>query len=174
MQPSDTGSYTCEVFSPQGDAGQSQKSVIVSVLGKCLASLSLYCLFLSVLWNTEFTAQNTQGRREKQAVVNKARDAEGSSLSHCCSFQGLRRQVEPGCPLASSHSWPASTPQLPVPQLQISELKAHSSLPSFIPFFILENKVILVLVKMKQHFSWEGQLLTETITCQPQQSPKLL
>ncbi|XP_010178351.1 PREDICTED: V-set and immunoglobulin domain-containing protein 1-like, partial [Mesitornis unicolor] len=32
MQPSDTGSYTCEVFSPQGDAGQSQKSVIVSVL----------------------------------------------------------------------------------------------------------------------------------------------
>ncbi|NXF01423.1 VSIG1 protein, partial [Smithornis capensis] len=34
MQPSDTGSYTCEVFSPQGDAGQSQKSVIVSVLVK--------------------------------------------------------------------------------------------------------------------------------------------
>ncbi|NXU71942.1 VSIG1 protein, partial [Oreotrochilus melanogaster] len=34
MQPSDTGSYTCEVFSPQGDAGQSQKSVIVSVLAK--------------------------------------------------------------------------------------------------------------------------------------------
>ncbi|KAJ7404123.1 V-set and immunoglobulin domain-containing protein 1 [Pitangus sulphuratus] len=32
MQPSDTGSYTCEVFSPQDDAGQSQKSVIVSVL----------------------------------------------------------------------------------------------------------------------------------------------
>lgn len=49
MQPSDTGSYTCEVFSPQGDAGQSQKSVIVSVLGKSLPSLSLYCLFLSVL-----------------------------------------------------------------------------------------------------------------------------
>ncbi|NXR07761.1 VSIG1 protein, partial [Semnornis frantzii] len=34
MQPSDTGSYTCEVFSPQGDAGQSQKSVIVNVLVK--------------------------------------------------------------------------------------------------------------------------------------------
>ncbi|XP_009583480.1 PREDICTED: V-set and immunoglobulin domain-containing protein 1-like [Fulmarus glacialis] len=34
MQPSDTGSYTCEVFSPQGDTGQSQKSVIVSVLVK--------------------------------------------------------------------------------------------------------------------------------------------
>ncbi|KFQ24404.1 V-set and immunoglobulin domain-containing protein 1, partial [Merops nubicus] len=34
MQPSDTGSYTCEVFSPQGDSGQSQKSVIVSVLVK--------------------------------------------------------------------------------------------------------------------------------------------
>ncbi|NXW00474.1 VSIG1 protein, partial [Fregetta grallaria] len=34
MQPSDTGSYTCEVFSPKGDAGQSQKSVIVSVLVK--------------------------------------------------------------------------------------------------------------------------------------------
>ncbi|XP_071613591.1 V-set and immunoglobulin domain-containing protein 1 isoform X1 [Heliangelus exortis] len=34
MQPSDTGSYTCEVFSPQGDAEQSQKSVIVSVLVK--------------------------------------------------------------------------------------------------------------------------------------------
>ncbi|NXO47525.1 VSIG1 protein, partial [Aramus guarauna] len=34
MQPSDTGSYTCEVFSPQGDAGQSQRSVIVSVLVK--------------------------------------------------------------------------------------------------------------------------------------------
>ncbi|NXP52842.1 VSIG1 protein, partial [Heliornis fulica] len=34
MQPSDTGSYTCEVFSPQGDDGQSQKSVIVSVLVK--------------------------------------------------------------------------------------------------------------------------------------------
>uniref|UniRef100_A0A8C3TUN4 V-set and immunoglobulin domain containing 1 n=1 Tax=Catharus ustulatus TaxID=91951 RepID=A0A8C3TUN4_CATUS len=46
MQPSDTGSYTCEVFSPQGDSGQSQKSVIVNVLGKCLPSLLLYCLFL--------------------------------------------------------------------------------------------------------------------------------
>uniref|UniRef100_A0A8C9L837 V-set and immunoglobulin domain-containing protein 1 n=1 Tax=Pavo cristatus TaxID=9049 RepID=A0A8C9L837_PAVCR len=34
MQPSDTGSYTCEVFSPQDDAGQSQKSVIVNVLVK--------------------------------------------------------------------------------------------------------------------------------------------
>ncbi|XP_064014957.1 V-set and immunoglobulin domain-containing protein 1 [Pogoniulus pusillus] len=34
MQPSDTGSYTCEVFSPQGDAGQSQKSMIVNVLVK--------------------------------------------------------------------------------------------------------------------------------------------
>ncbi|NXQ34858.1 VSIG1 protein, partial [Alaudala cheleensis] len=34
MQPSDTGSYTCEVFSPQGDAGQSQKSLIVNVLVK--------------------------------------------------------------------------------------------------------------------------------------------
>ncbi|NXN27155.1 VSIG1 protein, partial [Nycticryphes semicollaris] len=34
MQPSDTGVYTCEVFSPQGDAGQSQKSVIVNVLVK--------------------------------------------------------------------------------------------------------------------------------------------
>ncbi|XP_009975911.1 PREDICTED: V-set and immunoglobulin domain-containing protein 1 [Tauraco erythrolophus] len=34
MQPSDTGSYTCEVFSPQGDDGQSQKSVIVNVLVK--------------------------------------------------------------------------------------------------------------------------------------------
>ncbi|XP_052669054.1 V-set and immunoglobulin domain-containing protein 1 [Harpia harpyja] len=34
MQPSDTGFYTCEVFSPQGDTGQSQKSVIVSVLVK--------------------------------------------------------------------------------------------------------------------------------------------
>ncbi|XP_010148717.1 PREDICTED: V-set and immunoglobulin domain-containing protein 1 [Eurypyga helias] len=34
MQPSDTGSYTCEVFSPQGEAGQSQKSVIVNVLVK--------------------------------------------------------------------------------------------------------------------------------------------
>nr|XP_005484525.1 V-set and immunoglobulin domain-containing protein 1 isoform X2 [Zonotrichia albicollis] len=34
MQPSDTGSYTCEVFSPQGDAGQSQKSVVVNVLVK--------------------------------------------------------------------------------------------------------------------------------------------
>ncbi|NXL58938.1 VSIG1 protein, partial [Chordeiles acutipennis] len=34
MQPSDTGSYTCEVFSPRGDAGQSQKSVIVNVLVK--------------------------------------------------------------------------------------------------------------------------------------------
>ncbi|XP_005419881.1 V-set and immunoglobulin domain-containing protein 1 isoform X1 [Geospiza fortis] len=34
MQPSDTGSYTCEVFSPQGDAAQSQKSVIVNVLVK--------------------------------------------------------------------------------------------------------------------------------------------
>ncbi|KFQ53764.1 V-set and immunoglobulin domain-containing protein 1, partial [Nestor notabilis] len=34
MQPSDTGSYTCEVFSPEGDAGQSQKSVIVNVLVK--------------------------------------------------------------------------------------------------------------------------------------------
>ncbi|XP_014742045.1 PREDICTED: V-set and immunoglobulin domain-containing protein 1 isoform X2 [Sturnus vulgaris] len=34
MQPSDTGSYTCEVFSPQGDSGQSQKSVIVNVLVK--------------------------------------------------------------------------------------------------------------------------------------------
>ncbi|NWI62519.1 VSIG1 protein, partial [Todus mexicanus] len=34
MQPSDTGSYTCEVFSPEGDSGQSQKSVIVSVLVK--------------------------------------------------------------------------------------------------------------------------------------------
>ncbi|NXK02436.1 VSIG1 protein, partial [Herpetotheres cachinnans] len=34
MQPSDTGAYTCEVFSPQGDTGQSQKSVIVSVLVK--------------------------------------------------------------------------------------------------------------------------------------------
>ncbi|NXS63315.1 VSIG1 protein, partial [Brachypteracias leptosomus] len=34
MQPSDTGSYTCEVFSPEGDTGQSQKSVIVSVLVK--------------------------------------------------------------------------------------------------------------------------------------------
>ncbi|NXX95990.1 VSIG1 protein, partial [Centropus bengalensis] len=34
MQPSDTGSYTCEVFSPQGDAGQSQKSVIVNVMVK--------------------------------------------------------------------------------------------------------------------------------------------
>ncbi|XP_015715971.1 V-set and immunoglobulin domain-containing protein 1 [Coturnix japonica] len=34
MQPSDTGSYTCEVFSPQDGAGQSQKSVIVSVLVK--------------------------------------------------------------------------------------------------------------------------------------------
>lgn len=59
MQPSDTGSYTCEVFSPQGDSGQSQKSVIVNVLGKCLPSLLLYCLFLPILWNTEFTAQNT-------------------------------------------------------------------------------------------------------------------
>ncbi|XP_038040234.1 V-set and immunoglobulin domain-containing protein 1 isoform X1 [Anas platyrhynchos] len=34
MQPSDTGSYTCEVFSPLNDAGQSQKSVIVNVLVK--------------------------------------------------------------------------------------------------------------------------------------------
>ncbi|KAL2304348.1 hypothetical protein Nmel_013094, partial [Mimus melanotis] len=34
MQPSDTGSYTCEVFSPQGDSGESQKSVIVNVLVK--------------------------------------------------------------------------------------------------------------------------------------------
>ncbi|XP_031450352.1 V-set and immunoglobulin domain-containing protein 1 [Phasianus colchicus] len=34
MQPSDTGSYTCEVFSPQDGAGQSQKSVIVNVLVK--------------------------------------------------------------------------------------------------------------------------------------------
>ncbi|NXL88323.1 VSIG1 protein, partial [Alectura lathami] len=34
MQPSDTGSYTCEVFSPQNDGGQSQKSVIVNVLVK--------------------------------------------------------------------------------------------------------------------------------------------
>ncbi|NWU98883.1 VSIG1 protein, partial [Upupa epops] len=34
MQPSDTGSYTCEVFSPQDNAGGSQKSVIVSVLVK--------------------------------------------------------------------------------------------------------------------------------------------
>lgn len=59
MQPSDTGSYTCEVFSPQGDAGQSQKSVIVNVLGKSPPSLLLYCRFLPVLWNTEFTAQNT-------------------------------------------------------------------------------------------------------------------
>lgn len=59
MQPSDTGSYTCEVFSPQGDAGQSQKSVIVNVLGKSPPSLLLYCRFLPVLWSTEFTAQNT-------------------------------------------------------------------------------------------------------------------
>ncbi|NWR55328.1 VSIG1 protein, partial [Bucorvus abyssinicus] len=34
MQPSDTGSYTCEVFDPQDDTGQSQKSVIVNVLVK--------------------------------------------------------------------------------------------------------------------------------------------
>ncbi|XP_056215543.1 V-set and immunoglobulin domain-containing protein 1 [Falco biarmicus] len=34
MQPSDTGAYTCEVFSPLGDTGQSQKTVIVSVLVK--------------------------------------------------------------------------------------------------------------------------------------------
>ncbi|NXL32001.1 VSIG1 protein, partial [Glaucidium brasilianum] len=34
MQPSDTGSYTCEVFSPEADVGQSQKSVIVRVLVK--------------------------------------------------------------------------------------------------------------------------------------------
>ncbi|XP_062440630.1 V-set and immunoglobulin domain-containing protein 1 [Rhea pennata] len=34
MQPSETGSYTCEVFSPQADGGQSQKSVIVNVLVK--------------------------------------------------------------------------------------------------------------------------------------------
>ncbi|NXJ50631.1 VSIG1 protein, partial [Spizaetus tyrannus] len=34
MQPSDTGFYTCEVFSPQDDTGQSQKSVIVRVLVK--------------------------------------------------------------------------------------------------------------------------------------------
>ncbi|NXG70494.1 VSIG1 protein, partial [Baryphthengus martii] len=34
MQPSDTGSYTCEVFSPEGDTGQSQKYVIVNVLVK--------------------------------------------------------------------------------------------------------------------------------------------
>ncbi|NXK52767.1 VSIG1 protein, partial [Chauna torquata] len=34
MQPSDTGSYTCEVFNPQDDSGQSQKSVIVNVLVK--------------------------------------------------------------------------------------------------------------------------------------------
>lgn len=59
MQPSDTGSYTCEVFSPQGDAGQSQKSVIVNVLGKHLSSLLLYCPFPPLLWNTEFIAQYT-------------------------------------------------------------------------------------------------------------------
>ncbi|XP_009961972.2 V-set and immunoglobulin domain-containing protein 1 [Tyto alba] len=34
MRPSDTGSYTCEVFSPEADVGQSQKSVIVRVLVK--------------------------------------------------------------------------------------------------------------------------------------------
>lgn len=64
MQPSDTGSYTCEVFSPQGDAGQSQKSVIVNVLGKRLSSLSLHCGLLPLLWNIEFTAENTQDQRE--------------------------------------------------------------------------------------------------------------
>lgn len=64
MQPSDTGSYTCEVFSPQGDAGQSQKSVIVNVLGKHFSSLSRHCGFLPSWWNTEFTAQNTQDQRE--------------------------------------------------------------------------------------------------------------
>lgn len=49
MQPSDTGVYSCEVFSPQDDTGQSQKSVIVRVLGKRLSSLLLYCSLLPVL-----------------------------------------------------------------------------------------------------------------------------
>ncbi|XP_025891747.1 V-set and immunoglobulin domain-containing protein 1 [Nothoprocta perdicaria] len=34
MQPSETGSYTCEVVNLQGDAGQGQKSMIVNVLVK--------------------------------------------------------------------------------------------------------------------------------------------
>ncbi|XP_053895008.1 V-set and immunoglobulin domain-containing protein 1 isoform X2 [Malaclemys terrapin pileata] len=34
MQPSDTGLYTCEVFSPEALGGQNQKSVAVSVLVK--------------------------------------------------------------------------------------------------------------------------------------------
>ncbi|XP_069723791.1 V-set and immunoglobulin domain-containing protein 1 isoform X3 [Phaenicophaeus curvirostris] len=76
MQPSDTGSYTCEVFSPQGDAGQSQKSLIVNVLDPTtgilyIGNLTTFetgyyrCIASNVLGNTscelDLTAKHSDG-----------------------------------------------------------------------------------------------------------------
>lgn len=95
MQPSDTGVYTCEVFSPQSDAGQSQKSVIVSVLGKRLSPLLSIVAFFPYheTLNSRLKLRRTRGN--KRAVINKAHDAE-KGLSDALTQRFFARAVEAG------------------------------------------------------------------------------
>lgn len=115
MQPSDTGSYTCEVFSPLNDAGQSQKSVIVNVLGKCLFSVLLYCSFPALL-QKEFTPQNKQQQREWRGCDEQGLwcRKKGSLVYWRRAFlRGLWKQAELVVPSSfqTKQTWPDTTQQ---------------------------------------------------------------